>query len=159
MYARDEALIATPIGMVRVVGDDRAISAVRIEPGTATPLAPTATAVQQAVRELGEYFGGERFAFDVALEPIKSSRGTVLREGMIAIGYGEMLSYGALARRLESAPRAIGQACARNPFPIIVPCHRVTGSNGALGHYSGGEGPKTKIWLLDHERKHLESRL
>jgi methylated-DNA-[protein]-cysteine S-methyltransferase len=78
---------------------------------------------------------------------------------MIAIAYGETLSYGDLARLAGSAPRAIGQACARNPFPIIVPCHRVLSSGGARGHYSGGEGPITKRWLLDHEQRVIGRRL
>ena len=69
------------------------------------------------------------------------------------IPIGETLSYGALARIAGSAPRAIGQACARNPFPIVIPCHRVVGSGGMIGHYSGGKGIATKIWLLDHERR------
>ena len=72
---------------------------------------------------------------------------------MIGISHGEALSYGALARLAQSGPRAIGQACARNPLPIIVPCHRVLGSNG-LGHYSGGDGVTTKRWLLAHETNH-----
>jgi len=71
----------------------------------------------------------------------------------MAIPPGETISYGALARIAGSSPRAIGQACARNPFPIVVPCHRVVGSGGAIGHYSAGRGIITKSWLLDHERR------
>ena len=62
------------------------------------------------------------------------------------------MSYGALAQETGSAARAIGQACARNPFPILVPCHRVLGAGGVLGAYSAGEGPHTKSRLLDLER-------
>ncbi len=78
-----------------------------------------------------------------------------MREGLIAVGYGETVSYGELAKRLDSGPRAIGQLCARNPFPIVVPCHRVLGAGGALGSYSAGDGPATKQWLLDHEQRHF----
>ncbi len=159
MYARDEALIATPIGMVRVTGDDRAIASVRIEPGNdGPPVGGYARPVREAARQIAEYFEGRRSMFDVALDRAPTARGNMLRCSIIGIPYGDTVSYGQLARQVGSAARAIGQACARNPFPIIVPCHRVTGAGGALGQYSGGEGPRTKIWLLDHERRHRENQ-
>lgn len=157
MYARDHALIATPIGLIRIEGD-ATVESIRI--GADGPLARgSATAIREAVEQLERWFAGELRCFDLALEPAHRPRGEELRQGLIAIGYGETLSYGALARKLGSAPRAIGQLCARNPFPIVVPCHRVTGAGGALGHYSGGDGPRTKAWLLDHERHHMGGML
>jgi len=63
------------------------------------------------------------------------------------------MSYGALARTIASGPRAMGQACRRNPFPLVIPCHRVIGSAGSIGYYSGGNGIATKLWLLEHESK------
>jgi methylated-DNA-[protein]-cysteine S-methyltransferase len=152
MYARDHALIATPIGPVRIEGGER-VSAIRIGgEGKRTP--GSAPAVIAAAEQLERWFAGELREFDLLLEPAGTPRGEALRAGLVAVGYGETLSYGALARVLGSAPRAIGQLCARNPFPIVVPCHRVLGAGGALGHYSGGDGPRTKSWLLDHERRH-----
>ncbi|MDP5280499.1 methylated-DNA--[protein]-cysteine S-methyltransferase [Sphingomonas sp. DG1-23] len=151
MYARDYALIATPIGKIRVEGDDAGLTAIRIGgEGAASP--GSSAAVRTAGEQLAQWFARERETFDLTLAPAGTPRGEALRAGLIAIGYGETLSYGALARTLGSSPRAIGQLCARNPFPIVVPCHRVLGSGGALGHYSGGDGPKTKAWLLEHER-------
>ena len=152
MYARDHAVIATPIGTVRVEGDDTQLVSVRIAHDLA-PAAGAAVAVRGAIQQLEQWFAGERRTFDLPLEPMSTPRGTALRQGLIDLGYGDTLSYGALARLLGSSPRAIGQLCARNPFPIIVPCHRVLGAGGALGHYSGGDGPKTKSWLLEHERR------
>ena len=152
MYARDHALIATPLGTIRVEGDDAQILSVHI--GTdETPSRGSTAAVREATEQLERWFAGELHDFTVAMAPMGTSRGEELRAGLVAIGYGDTLSYGALARQLGSSPRAIGQLCARNPFPIIVPCHRVLGAGGALGHYSGGEGPKTKSWLLEHERR------
>lgn len=153
MYARDHARIATPIGPVTVTGDDARVTAIRIG-DEAAPSRGSAAAVRDAVEQLEQWFAGERRGFDLALEPAATPRGAELRAGLIALGYGDTLSYGALARKLGSGPRAIGQLCARNPFPIVVPCHRVLGAGGALGHYSAGEGPKTKAWLLEHERRH-----
>jgi methylated-DNA-[protein]-cysteine S-methyltransferase len=152
MYARDHALIATPIGPIRIEGGET-VSAIRIG-GEGARIPGSAPAVIAAAEQLERWFAGELKAFDLALEPAGTPRGMELRDGLIAVGYGETLSYGALARLLGSAPRAIGQLCARNPFPIVVPCHRILGSGGALGHYSAGEGPKTKSWLLDHERRY-----
>jgi methylated-DNA-[protein]-cysteine S-methyltransferase len=152
MYARDHALIATPLGVIRIEGDDAQITSVRIGTGEA-PTRSSASAVREAAEQFEAWFAGERRDFTVAMAPAGTPRGEQLRAGLIAIGYGETLSYGALARQLGSSPRAIGQLCARNPFPILVPCHRVLGAGGALGHYSGGEGPKTKSWLLEHERR------
>ena len=69
---------------------------------------------------------------------------------MTSIPYGTTATYGDLASRTGSCARAVGQACGANPLPIIVPCHRVVGSQG-FGNYSGGNGPETKHWLLAHE--------
>lgn len=158
MYARDRALIATPLGTIRIEGDDAQVTAVRI--GAEDAASPgAAAAVREAAEQLEQWFAGERQDFTVRLAPAATPRGEELRAGLIAVGYGETLSYGALARQLGSSPRAIGQLCARNPFPILVPCHRVLGSGGALGAYSAGEGPKTKSWLLEHERRFAKGTL
>lgn len=158
MYARDHAVIATPIGPIRVEGDEARLVAVRIG-GDEAPSRGAAAAVRRAAEQLAQWFAGERRDFDLPLEPAATPRGEELRQAMIAIGYGDTLSYGALARVTGSSPRAIGQLCARNPFPIVVPCHRVLASGGRLGHYSGGDGPKTKSWLLDHERRYAGGTL
>ena len=142
MYARDHALIATPIGMIRVEGDETVLTGIRIgDEGEPSP--GNAAAVRKAAEQLEQWFAKEREMFELPLAPTGTPRGEELRAGLIAIGYGETLSYGALAQVLGSSPRAIGQLCARNPCPIVVPCHRVLGSGGALGHYSGGDGPTT----------------
>lgn len=154
MYARDHALIATPIGPIRIEGDAGML--LRIELGSKGSIRHGETAtVRLAADQIAAYFAGDLKTFDLPLSPIASPRGHVLRDGLIALRYGETASYGELARRLDSGPRAIGQLCARNPFPIVVPCHRVLRAGGALGSYSSGDGPATKQWLLDHERRHL----
>ena len=151
-YAHDEAVIATPIGAVRIVGEDDRIDRVTIGEDS-TARGGDAPAVREAARQISAYLAGDSFAFDLPLAPARSLRGEALRAGIAAIGYGETLSYGTLARLLASGPRAIGQACARNPFPIVIPCHRVIGGGGSLGHYSGGRGLETKQALLDLEAR------
>ena len=158
MYARDHALIATPVGAIRIDGDEGMVTGLRIC-AEGPPGRGRGAAVREAVVQLEQWFAGERRDFDLPLEPAGTARGETLRRGLVAVRYGKTLSYGALARLLRSAPRAIGQLCARNPFPILVPCHRILGAGGVLGHYSGGEGPKTKSWLLEHERRHAGGSL
>ncbi|HVI98064.1 MAG TPA: methylated-DNA--[protein]-cysteine S-methyltransferase [Sphingomonas sp.] len=151
MYAQDEAVIATPIGAVRITGDDLAITRITID-RDAAPAPGHAAAVREAAAQLEAWFAGARKDFALPLAPAATPRGQALRDAMAAIPFGETMSYGALARAAASSPRAIGQACARNPFPIVVPCHRVLAAGGALGAYSAGDGTATKQWLLDHER-------
>ncbi|AJP73604.1 cysteine methyltransferase [Sphingomonas hengshuiensis] len=159
MYARDHALIATPIGIVRIEGDDALVHAIRIEAPGSVARAGCAAAVRDAHDQIAEWFAGSRKHFTLALAPAATDRGAVLRAGLVAVGYGETLSYGELAITLRSSARAVGQLCARNPFPIVVPCHRILGAGGALGAYSAGDGPVTKSWLLEHERRFSEGRL
>ena len=71
---------------------------------------------------------------------------------MSAIPYGKVRSYGDLAKALDTAPRAVGTACGRNPIPILIPCHRVVGASGHLTGYSGGDGLASKQFLLDLEQ-------
>lgn len=154
MYARDHALIATPIGPIRIEGDEDVL--IRLHLGAeGPPQIGQAAAVRAAADQIESYFSGDLKAFDLPLAPVAAPRGRALRDGLVAVGYGETVSYGELARRLDSGARAIGQLCARNPFPIVVPCHRVLAAGGALGSYSAGEGTATKQWLLDHEQRHL----
>ncbi len=156
-YAPHCASLQTPVGTIVVEGDVHAVRAVRIEDSPATSAsqaAPADSPVGAAIAQLAGYFAGERQHFDLPLEPLSSPRGMALRQGMAAIPYGTTLTYGALAQALGSAPRAIGQACRRNPFPIIIPCHRVTSSAGPE-HYSAGNGAATKAWLNAFELRNL----
>ncbi|WP_255794661.1 methylated-DNA--[protein]-cysteine S-methyltransferase [Mycobacteroides abscessus] len=104
-------------------------------------------------RELDEYFAGARHDFDVPLDWRLSAgfRSTVLRH-LHEIGYGQTASYAAVAKLAGSpkAVRAVGTACATNPLPVVVPCHRVVRSDGAMGGYLGGV--EAKRLLLDLER-------
>lgn len=152
MYARDTARIATPVGVITISGDDHELHAITLG-GEGEIVAGTAAPVRAAAEQLTAWFAGALTTFDLALSAAASERGAALRSAMVAIPYGDTLSYGALAKRAASSARAIGQACARNPFPIVVPCHRVLNASGSLGAYSAGEGPITKQWLLASERR------
>jgi methylated-DNA-[protein]-cysteine S-methyltransferase len=159
VYARDSAVVTTPIGSVRIEGGRDTIDSIRILTERETPRRADHPAVLAAAEQLEAWFEGALRQFDLALALPTTPRGLVLRQGLVAIGYGETVTYGELAQRLGSASRAIGQICARNPFPIVVPCHRVLSSRGTPEHYSAGDGPRTKTWLLDHERRHAGKTL
>jgi methylated-DNA-[protein]-cysteine S-methyltransferase len=104
-------------------------------------------------RELDEYFAGDRTEFDVPLDwsLAKAFRLKVLQRLYADVGFGHVVSYGELATRAGNpkASRAVGTAMATNPIPVVVPCHRVLRTGGALGGYGGGL--HVKRWLLRHE--------
>ncbi|MES2339849.1 MAG: methylated-DNA--[protein]-cysteine S-methyltransferase [Pseudomonadota bacterium] len=139
--------------MIRIEGDEEAVHRIAIESERTAPRRADFPAVLAAAEQLEAWFDGALQAFDVALAPPKTPRGQALRDGLRAVGYGTTLTYGGLARQLGSSARAIGQLCARNPFPIVVPCHRILTSAGR-DNYSAGDGIVTKRWLLDHETRH-----
>ncbi len=145
------ASLVTPIGTLLVTADGHALT--RIEVGTGPQRPPETALLAEALAQLEAWFGGRLAVFDLPLAAPASPRGAALRGAIAAIGYGETASYGAVARAIDSGPRAVGQACRRNPFPLVIPCHRVVGSGGTLGHYSAGAGVTTKRWLLDFEER------
>jgi methylated-DNA-[protein]-cysteine S-methyltransferase len=113
-----------------------------------------ARAFDDEVDQLDAYFAGERTTFDLEMAPVGTPFQTRVWNALSGIGYGETSTYGAIARRVgrATAVRAVGAANGRNPLAIVVPCHRVIGSTGALVGYAGGLA--TKKWLLEHEKRH-----
>jgi methylated-DNA-[protein]-cysteine S-methyltransferase len=107
----------------------------------------------QVVAQLAEYFAGERTAFDLPLAPSGTPFQLAAWAALRDIPYGETRTYGAQARAVgrPTAVRAVGAANGRNPLGIVVPCHRVVGSDGSLTGYGGGVD--RKHWLLAHERR------
>jgi methylated-DNA-[protein]-cysteine S-methyltransferase len=149
------ASLSSPIGLIELEADATCLLRLKITPlGTAEPTSPPHPILDLAVEQIQAYFAGQRRHFTVPLARLSSQRGEALRSGICNVDYGETLTYGALALKCGSAARAIGQACRTNPFPIIVPCHRIISAAGPE-FYSGGEGPRTKAWLLDFEYQTL----
>lgn len=135
----------TPLGPLTLFADGGALIAV--EWGW-VPAAGTSPVLAAAREQLEAYFDGARTAFSLPLAPAATPFQERVRAALLAIPYGTVRTYGALAKALGSAPRAVGQACARNPLPILVPCHRVLAAGGGLGGYSGGDGTEAKLALL-----------
>ena len=115
------------------------------------------TPVQQVIEQLRAYFEGELHEFSVALDPEGTPFQTRVWRELERIPYGETISYGQLAERIGNpkASRAVGLANGSNPIPIIVPCHRVIGSNGKLTGYGGGLPIKEKLLALERRQRSL----
>ncbi len=113
-----------------------------------TPDKQPSPLLEEAGRQLNAYFDGGLKDFDLPLAPGGTFFQRSVWDQLRRIPFGAVRSYGDIATALSSAPRAVGGACGRNPIPIIIPCHRVVGSGGWLGGYSGGDGLKTKTALL-----------
>ena len=142
----------TPLGEVTISEDGGAIVALdwgRGRDQEATPL------LREACDQLQDYFDGKRMSFDLPLAPEGSDFQKRVWAALCAIPAGETRSYADIARAIGSAPRAVGGANGANPIPLFIPCHRVIAADGSLGGYSGGDGPATKRYLLDHESRAL----
>jgi methylated-DNA-[protein]-cysteine S-methyltransferase len=132
-------------------------SAIEIDEST---IAESPADIRQQVRE---YERGDRWEFDLTVTFSAGITGAVMA-ALSDIPYGETRTYGEVADRLDAAPIEVGRACANNPVPLVVPCHRVVGSDGGLRGYSAANGVATKRRLLDLEArergvKSVQSRL
>ncbi|MGY3039002.1 methylated-DNA-[protein]-cysteine S-methyltransferase [Rhodanobacter sp. TND4EL1] len=153
--------IPSPVGTLRLIADNHGLREIWFEredhpelmppdwiPADDTRLpAPLAATRQQ----LQEYFAGDRQHFDLPLHPVGTPFQLGVWQQLRLIPYGSTISYGELARRVgnTAASRAVGSANGRNPLPIVVPCHRVIGSNGSLTGFSGGLPIKQKLLALE----------
>jgi methylated-DNA-[protein]-cysteine S-methyltransferase len=147
-------LAATPRGLVRVAYDiedhDRVLETLAGRLSPRVLRAPER--LDAAARELEEYFGGRRRDFDLPLD-LSLSRGfrLLVQQHLPSIGYGQTRSYQQVAKLVghPKAVRAVGTACATNPLPLVVPCHRVLRSDGTPGRYVGGPAAKTTLLNLE----------
>lgn len=144
--------IHTPVGLAVISGNEDGISSVRVsnEPGLDSPFVPTI--LHKCARQLEEYFLNRRRSFDLPLRPHGTPFQRAVWQMLREVPYGKTMSYMELTRRLgnEKAIRAVAAANGKNPIWIIIPCHRIIGSNGDLTGYAGGLGRKK--WLLEHEQ-------
>jgi len=150
------AQIESPVGALTLVGDHSGLRQLAF--GTKEPQPEwneNEPELAEAVRQVHAYFAGDLEAFDLRLTPGGTPFQLGVWKQLCEIPYGETISYGELARRVGNpkAARAVGLANGSNPIAIIVPCHRVIGSNGKLTGYGGGLNIKEKLLAL--ERKQL----
>ncbi len=169
MYSKSACVtlpLKTPIGILTITGDAMGVTRIAwAEANEPSNIKSIATKVgnaavpdglQQAVDKLTDFFAGN--TCDLAVVPLNDSQFTPFQRAVYAacrsIPIGETRTYGELAKLAgsERAARAVGRCMALNPWPLLVPCHRVLPSTGKLGKYSGSGGASTKGWLLSHEQ-------
>jgi len=149
-----EVVIDSPVGRLRVVATGEALARIDFlggDPGRIDRAAKLPPMLAKTLRELADYFDGRRREFSVPLAPAGTAFQRDVWDSLLAIPFGATTSYGEIARRIgrPSAVRAVGAANGANPIPIIIPCHRVVGSDGSLTGYGGGLD--TKRLLLELE--------
>lgn len=149
-----DAVIEFPAMKVAVGTRGERVTAIVYLPPEAAVMAPRNRLAERAARQLERYRADPDAVFDLPLEPCGTAFQRVVWRALERIPRGETRSYGALAKSLGTAARAVGQACGENRFPVVIPCHRVVAANGIGGfaHARGGYLLEAKRWLLAHER-------
>jgi methylated-DNA-[protein]-cysteine S-methyltransferase len=159
-------IVDSPIGELLVAASDRGLASIWFDPDPATDLERLTRiagprvlrsphSVHEARRELDEYFGGKRRAFDLRLDLRALAPFTVsVLDALARVPYGTTTTYGALAANVghPRAARAVGTVMHRNRIPIVLPCHRVVGSTGDLTGYAGGLDRKIRLLELEGAR-------
>jgi methylated-DNA-[protein]-cysteine S-methyltransferase len=149
------AIMTTPWPAVKlgICADDEAILSIDFLSESAVDMDAMTPLAEEAQRQLRNYFLDPRRGFSLPIAPRGTSFQQKVWDALRRIPVGATSSYGAVARRLESSPRAVGGACRANPIPIIIPCHRVVAAQG-IGGFMGaraGRGLSIKQSLLGHE--------
>ena len=150
------SIMDSPIGPLTIVERDGGLAAIYMVEHAHAP-APESLgervddALPAATRQLGEFFAGERTEFDLPLNPVGTEFQRQVWAALAEIPYGETRTYGEIAVELArpSASRAVGAAVGRNPISIVVPCHRVVGSDGRITGYAGGVERKEYLLALE----------
>ena len=152
------ACIKTPLGIATIKGDENGIAAIAIaDEGVVSAVIPSV--LQDAVTQLQDYFDGQRTHFDFKMNPKGTEFQQKVWKGLCKIPFGKTMSYLELAKQLGDvkAIRAVASANGKNPLWIVVPCHRVIGTDGSLTGYAGGLWRKK--WLLEHENPSAQQSL
>ncbi len=146
-----EAYYKTPIGIAKITGNEEGIQSISVLDEDINPSEQIPQALQNCVNQLNEYFKGKRTEFDLKLNPQGTSFQKTVWEELNKIPYGSTRTYLEQTKLIgdPKAIRAVASANGKNPIWIVIPCHRVIGSDGSLTGYAGGLWRKK--WLLNHE--------
>jgi methylated-DNA-[protein]-cysteine S-methyltransferase len=151
--------IETPLGITEIIGDEHGITSVSVLNSYESISNIIPDELQDCVYQLQEYFQGERETFSLKLNPKGTNFQKKVWDELLTIPFGKTMSYLNLSKQLGDvkAIRAVAGANGKNPLWIIVPCHRVIGSDGSLTGYAGGLSRKQ--WLLEHESPYKQQSL
>jgi len=153
-------VIDSPIGELRLVEHDGAITAIDFHPFAYADGRPRGDrdddnpVLKECARQLEAYFAGELTEFDLPLNPAGTAWQRQVWEALLGVKWGQTASYGDIAHRLgksNAACRAVGYANGRNPIPIVIPCHRIIGADGTLTGYAGGLDRKQTLLSLEQD--------
>ena len=150
--------IQSPLGITKIVGDENGVSVISIlQEGELSSNIPSQ--LKEAVHQLNEYFEGKRQNFDFAINPKGTDFQQKVWSQLRTIPFGKTMSYLELSKKLGDvkAIRAVASANGKNPLWVVIPCHRVIGTDGSLTGYAGGLWRKK--WLLEHESPSLQHSL
>jgi len=147
-------MMNSPIGVLKLISDEQCLKSISFDQEYIEIDSFTPDVLTCALKQLEEYFSGNRKKFDLAINPEGTEFQQRVWDQVMLLEYGYTKSYAEIARDIGSvnSGRAVGMANGRNPIPIIIPCHRIIGHNGKLTGYAGGL--EKKKWLLLHERQH-----
>ncbi|WP_299156799.1 methylated-DNA--[protein]-cysteine S-methyltransferase [uncultured Tenacibaculum sp.] len=145
------AYYKTPIGTAKIVGDENGIQSISVIDDTIETSTETPSSLQNCVAQLDEYFSGKRKEFDLKLNPQGTEFQQSVWKELLNISFGKSRTYLQQTKQIgdPKAIRAVASANGKNPIWIVIPCHRVIGSDGSLTGYAGGVWRKK--WLLEHE--------
>jgi methylated-DNA-[protein]-cysteine S-methyltransferase len=150
--------IKTPLGIAKIMGDENGISVISVsDEGEVSKTTPSI--LKESVSQLNDYFEGKRNDFNFKLNPSGTEFQQKVWKGLLEIPFGKTMSYLELSKKLGDvkAIRAVASANGKNPLWIVVPCHRVIGTDGSLTGYAGGLWRKK--WLLEHENPTTQQSL
>jgi len=148
------AKLAAPFAVLGIRTSGGVVTGVDYLPKGERTQAPANAIAERACRQLERYFRDPEFHFTLPLAPAGTAFRRKVWDALAMIPVGQSRTYGELARSLHTAPRAVGGACGANPIALVIPCHRVVGSQGSLGGFMGvtdGDPIAIKRWLLTHE--------
>ena len=153
LYSMPIANHSTPIGIIRITEEDDFISSVHFLDDDIELILPATPLLRLAVQQIDEYFAGDRQIFDFPVKQHGSDFQQEVWQCLLTIGYGKTISYARQSKLMNNplAIRAIAAANGKNNLAIIIPCHRVVGSDGSLTGYASGVWRKK--WLLEHEAR------
>lgn len=155
----EECIIKSPLGYTKITGNEDGIASVTVLNSEEKETDIIPEVLQECVYQLNDYFEGNRIQFDLKLNPEGTDFQKTVWHQLQTIPYGKSISYLELSKQLGDvkAIRAVANANGKNPLWIIVPCHRVIGSDGSLIGYAGGL--HRKQWLLEHESPYKQQSL
>ena len=152
------AIIPAPFGAMGIRTENNLLRELVYLPESVALKSPTSALSKKVEQQITRYFDNPAFQFNLPLTPLGTEHQRKVWQAITQIPLGQVTNYGAIAKHIGSAPRAVGQACGANWYPLIIPCHRVTAAKGIGGFANHDEAAgfhlNVKKWLLAHEGVH-----